>query len=82
MSNSKVIKDDSRQFSRDVFTIFNTSEGKRVLESLKKRTIMQTSMGQSPDGISQALVLARRSGENDFVIWLMKEIEKGRKNGN
>lgn len=61
--------------------VFSTNAGQKFLQYLRIKTIEAPSFSVgSGDGMSCALVLARRSGENDLVKHIEKLIEKGQKN--
>lgn len=68
------------QRERDYKAVFNTPEGQRVLEDLKRRFVEASMTSVTGDGIAQALYTARRDGENRAVRFILQQLTEGKDN--
>lgn len=58
--------------------VFNTPQGKWVLEDLKKRFSSHYGLGDGTvDGVALALMLAGQRGEASVIRYIERQLEKG-----
>jgi hypothetical protein len=58
--------------------LFATPQGQRVLEAIEARTVAKPCLQQAfGDGVTTAICMAIRDGENNIYRWIKSQIKKG-----